>query len=317
MVAPQRRTPIAAAGAPYCVGVLSLRPKRHHRVNAPPCGRTTVFVALMVALIASSSFWSHTAAGAAGTALRTDQAVAADDPPGARDKAEEILEEPRFQPPDNAPENSQTPAQDKMNDFTPGGGGGAGGGTGDGNGGGGSENPPSTDNVIDPINPPSKSSWGPVLLIAVVLLIAFILWMVLRNRARTRQPATDDGGGLMGQEDDLWAEADRLAAQGNYSEALRVRFKGGLMRLGKTRNIDYRPAISSGEAQSMYPDRVFAELANSHAQVAYGDRPTTAEEYTRVRDAWMQTTGAKRQTSAAQSAGPASQAGFGGADRSA
>jgi hypothetical protein len=89
------------------------------------------------------------------------------------------------------------------------------------------------------------------------------------------------------------------------------------MRLGKTRNIDYRPAISSGEAQSMYPDRVFAELANSHAQVAYGDRPTTAEEYARVRDAWMQTTGAKRQTSAAQSAGPASQPGFGGADRSA
>ena len=204
--------------------------------------------------------------------------VSGDDPPGARDEARQILNESRFQPPDVAPSDSQTDELGPDNAE----------GSGNGAGAGSTNGGPS----VPSARLSGTSAWGPILLILVIAVVGFIVWMLLRNRQLAQPPGTDEDDlrAAARREADLWAEADRLAEQGRYSEALRVRYEGGLHRLGKTHDIEYRPAVSSGQAVEMFPDPVFSDLARTHGRVAYGDRPTTEAEYEASRVAWTETT---------------------------
>jgi hypothetical protein len=146
--------------------------------------------------------------------------------------------------------------------------------------------------------------WG----LLLVVLAALVVWWVVRAfAARTLSEAEPDadgdpaGGfgaarkGVLGLDPlsrtpDAWlAEADRLAAEGRYREALRAAYLALLARLHRARAIDYQPTRTNWDHARAFrgPEdarQTFVDLTRSFDRAWYGARGVAPEDYRRVRD---------------------------------
>ena len=84
----------------------------------------------------------------------------------------------------------------------------------------------------------------------------------------------------------LEREADAAEAAGDAAMALRLRFRAGLLRLGRARVVPLRDSLTSGEARRLVRLPEFDLLAGTHDEVVYGGRSARAEDAVDARERW-------------------------------
>jgi hypothetical protein len=102
---------------------------------------------------------------------------------------------------------------------------------------------------------------------------------ILASERRTRRPELDDPGAL-----------ERAAAQaeerGEFELALRLRFRAGLIRLGRADRLPLRDSLTSGQAADLLHLADFDALAHDFDEVVYGRRPPGRDDVVRAREEW-------------------------------
>jgi hypothetical protein len=80
-------------------------------------------------------------------------------------------------------------------------------------------------------------------------------------------------------------EAER---RGDFEAALRLRFRAGLVRLGRAELIALRPSITSAEVSRALRVPAFDRLAADFDEVVYGRRPPRRDDVETARREWPQ-----------------------------
>ena len=101
--------------------------------------------------------------------------------------------------------------------------------------------------------------------------------LLLEQRSRHRQ--LEDPGAL----DRAAAEAEE---HGEFELALRLRFRAGLIRLGRADRLPLRDSLTSGQAAELLHLEDFDALARDFDEVVYGRRPPGREDVARAREEW-------------------------------
>ena len=89
-------------------------------------------------------------------------------------------------------------------------------------------------------------------------------------------------------EDPARLERDAAAAEaaGDLDAAVRLRFRAGLLRLGRARVVPLRSSLTSGEARRLVRLPDFDRIAGTHDEVVYGGRQARAEDAVDARERW-------------------------------
>ncbi len=127
-------------------------------------------------------------------------------------------------------------------------------------------------------------------LLVAIGLIAFLV-TVLAPRVQARRARQGGGGGTTRRDkgedpDQLEREAVEAERAGDYERAVRLRFRAGLLRLGKRGTIEYRPSVTVGEVRRTLASDDFEVLAETFEEVAYGDRDAGQPEVDESRRDW-------------------------------
>jgi hypothetical protein len=126
-----------------------------------------------------------------------------------------------------------------------------------------------------------------VLALLVVTAAAVVTVRLSGDRARERFPR---GRGRSGEDGLGPEELDRLAEaaerRGELADALRLRFRAGLLRLDGLGTIDLRPGLTNAAAARLVRSRRFDRLAVDFDEVVYGGRSATTEDVEEARSEW-------------------------------
>jgi hypothetical protein len=116
---------------------------------------------------------------------------------------------------------------------------------------------------------------------------------VLAARAGAGRARAADAGGAAGAARKervsaarLRQEADRAERRGDLDEALRLRFRAGLVELDGRELIELRPALTNHELLRAVPSPTLAALVEGFEAVAYGGRSADADDLRSARDGW-------------------------------
>lgn len=130
-------------------------------------------------------------------------------------------------------------------------------------------------------------------LIAVVVLgvAAFVATRLARRRIEAEARGVERGRRGHGRGEDP-AELERLADEaerrGDLEVALRLRFRAGLLRLGRKRALPLRPSLRTREARRALRSARFDRLARDFDEVVYGGRSPSAADVEAARTEWPQ-----------------------------
>lgn len=133
-----------------------------------------------------------------------------------------------------------------------------------------------------------------ILAAAVVLLSSVVATRTAKRRGA--QALERDERGRVSQSLDprqLEREANEAEAAGDVARALRLRFRAGLLRLGRARIVPLRASLTSGEARRILRLPEFDALARTHDEVTYGGRAARAQDAADARERWPQVLAAK------------------------
>jgi hypothetical protein len=123
---------------------------------------------------------------------------------------------------------------------------------------------------------------------AVVLALAALLARRLAKR-RADVEALGIGRRARGRSEDP-AELERLADEaerrGDLEVALRLRFRAGLLRLGRAQALPVRPSLRTREIRRALRSARFDRLARDFDEVVYGRRPPLEADVEAARSEW-------------------------------
>jgi hypothetical protein len=102
-------------------------------------------------------------------------------------------------------------------------------------------------------------------------------WLAAERRERGLDPV-DPGV--------LEREAAVAEEHGDFERALRLRFRAGLIRLGRDDRLPLRDSLTSGQAAELLHLDEFDTLAHDFDEVVYGRRPPAREDVVRAREEW-------------------------------
>jgi hypothetical protein len=80
--------------------------------------------------------------------------------------------------------------------------------------------------------------------------------------------------------------ADEAERRGDLEVALRLRFRAGLLRLGRAQVLELRPSITTVEVRRALRSRRFDGLARSFDEVVYGRRAPRVQDVADARSDW-------------------------------
>ena len=125
-------------------------------------------------------------------------------------------------------------------------------------------------------------------LLIVAVAVAFIVSKVRARRGspdarqRTRRAVGEDSE----DPDELERAAGAAERDGRLDDALRLRFRAGLLRLGDRGAIRYRPSVTTNEVRRALGSDSFDELARTFEAVAYGGRDAGTPDLETARREW-------------------------------
>jgi hypothetical protein len=133
-------------------------------------------------------------------------------------------------------------------------------------------------------------------LAALVLAIGGLLAARGARRALADPQAGRHGGGATRSITPADLERDALACEreGEHAEAVRLRFRAGLMRLSESELVADAPAKVNSEVSRTLHSQRFDALARRFEEIAYGGRPAAAEDVELSRREWTQLLRAER-----------------------
>jgi hypothetical protein len=144
-------------------------------------------------------------------------------------------------------------------------------------------------------------SWlpgGRAVLWALLATVVLGAAAMLAGRAGAERVGEGAGGAAAGAGDPEGASAARLRQEaaraerrGNLDEALRLRFRAGLVDLDSRALIELRPALTNRELLRDVPSPTLAGLVDGFEAVAYGGRPADADDLRSARDGWPRVPG--------------------------
>jgi hypothetical protein len=123
--------------------------------------------------------------------------------------------------------------------------------------------------------------------VVVLALAALLASRTLRRlEPAARPPSGSDPGSPALDPAALDREADAAESRGAFSEAVRLRFRAGLLGLGDRRAIDLRPSLRTAEVSRKLRSPEFDSLAATFERVAYGGLPAGSTDAAAARDGW-------------------------------
>jgi hypothetical protein len=139
-----------------------------------------------------------------------------------------------------------------------------------------------------------------VLWTVISLLVLVAAALVTRQLARRRIEVEARGAGRRGRgrsEDPAELErlADEAERRGDLEVALRLRFRAGLLRLGRARVLPSRPSLRTREARRTLRSPRFDRLARDFDEVVYGRRAPSPADVEVARTEWPQVVAEARQ----------------------
>jgi hypothetical protein len=127
--------------------------------------------------------------------------------------------------------------------------------------------------------------WGAVA--AVVLALTFL---GARRSMRRLDPALNAGAGAHLATGDtpqsLERDASAAEARGAFGDAVRLRFRAGLLSLSARKAIDYRPSLLTTDVSRTLRSPEFDALAATFERIAYGGAPGAAADAAAAREGW-------------------------------
>jgi hypothetical protein len=151
--------------------------------------------------------------------------------------------------------------------------------------------------VVDPVQrflsrlgdslPEAGSPPWLVLAAAVMVVAAVVALRLLRDRGRDRPgrragPGPEDGTDPA----QLEARADEAERRGQLAEALRLRFRAGLLRLDRMGALELRPGLTNSAVARVLRSSRFDGLAVDFDEVVYGGRTATPDDVGEARTEW-------------------------------
>jgi hypothetical protein len=134
---------------------------------------------------------------------------------------------------------------------------------------------------------------GPLVLGTILaLMVVIVAVLVARNLGRRRARELEDrirrehvlARGV--DPGELENEADTAASRGDHAEAVRLRFRAGLLRLDESGRIEYRPGLTGAEIEDLLQSPVFGMLARRFDEIVYGRQRASADDYTQAVAGW-------------------------------
>ncbi len=137
----------------------------------------------------------------------------------------------------------------------------------------------------------SLAPGGPVIfwLIAALVVVALSVVGARRMLGRLTAPASRSHhvAGAGGEDPAALALAAQSAeARGAFADAIRLRFRAGLLTLGARGVIDYRPSLLTADAAARLHSPQFDSLAETFERVAYGTGDAQPGEAAAAREGW-------------------------------
>lgn len=133
---------------------------------------------------------------------------------------------------------------------------------------------------------------GPLVLGALLAVALVGLGAALARRAGRRLGVAPAGASPRGGEDEamsaarLRRRAEEAERSGQLDEALRLRFRAGLVDLDGRELIELRPALTNRELLRAVRSPTLETLVDGFEAVAYGGRPAMLEDVASARDGW-------------------------------
>ena len=135
---------------------------------------------------------------------------------------------------------------------------------------------------------PGRPSYGWLLLAAMLVLAVAVAAVIAKRRLRAE---TDQQRAIdverRGDADELEDLASTAEAAGRFEEALRLRFRAGLMRLDDLEVIAYDPALATGAVRNAVHMGEFDAVASQFERVAYSDYAPQRTDVTSHRQGWQ------------------------------
>ncbi len=140
---------------------------------------------------------------------------------------------------------------------------------------------------------------GTITVWALLAAVVLALSAVLATRGARRALRESYGGvgaagaGAPVRASELERDAAAAEAQGRNAEAVRLRFRAGLMRLAESEVIEAAPTMLNGEVSRALRSEHFDRLARSFEEIAYGGREADAEDLIASRQDWSRLLGSR------------------------
>ena len=129
-----------------------------------------------------------------------------------------------------------------------------------------------------------------VLSITATVLALVVVLVVRLVSARSGRADPHRAPAMAAAEPENPDELERAAAEaeraGRLDEAVRLRFRAGLLRLGDRGAIRYRPSVTTTEVRRVLGSETFEELAHTFEAVAYGGQTATEPDVDSARREW-------------------------------
>lgn len=131
---------------------------------------------------------------------------------------------------------------------------------------------------------------GPWIALAAAVIVAAVVIVVRTSGDRGRERAGRRFRELESSEDPetLDAAAAEAEAAGRLEAALRLRFRAGLLRLGRLGAVEVSPGVTNAAVARRLRHGRFDGLAGAFDEVVYGGRPATAHDVGEARAGWAE-----------------------------
>lgn len=127
---------------------------------------------------------------------------------------------------------------------------------------------------------------GLLVALAVVTAATTAVLVRRRGRAAVASRAVAAARRRAADPDALEREADRCEAAGDLEEALRLRFRAGLVRLDRAGALAWRDDATSGALARAIASPAFDVIARDLDEVVYGEREPRPDDVGRARRGW-------------------------------
>jgi hypothetical protein len=131
-----------------------------------------------------------------------------------------------------------------------------------------------------------NSAWA-LLAVLVLGLTGILTQRSIRRRAGAAAQARAREARLRAEDPrELELQAERAEREASWEDAVRLRFRAGLLRLDRAGVLRYRSSLTTGEIAALVDSAAFDDVGSAFDAIVYGGRPARREDAEDARSGW-------------------------------